>query len=87
MECEKCIFYTKPLIGGAKCGKISNHPKSKSMPLSIAKKICKGYFFEHKDSDLYSTKDASLSAEKNPHDIINETLCGQERSQVSDEIF
>ena len=85
MECEKCIFYNRPLIGGAKCTKIGNHPKSKSMPLNVAQKICKGYFFEY--GDLYPTKDASLSAEKNPHDIINETLCGQERSQVSDEIF
>ena len=69
MECEKCIFYTKPMIGSAKCTKINNHPKSKSMPLPLAQKICKGYFFAY--DDLYPTKDASLSAEKNPHAIIN----------------
>ncbi len=85
MECEKCIFYTKPLIGGARCTKIANKPKSKSMPLSVAQKICKGYFFEY--DDLYPTKDASLSAEKNPHAIINETLCGSKWTQISDEIF
>jgi hypothetical protein len=35
----------------------------KYFELPLAFKICKGYFFEHKDSDLYKTKDDSLSGE------------------------
>jgi hypothetical protein len=33
----------------------------------VSQRICKGYFFEHKDSDLYVSKDASLSSEQSPN--------------------
>lgn len=72
MECEKCIFYTKPLFKSPICTKLRNYNvKTKKLypvDLSFGQKVCKGYFFEHKDSDLYSTKDDSLAGEKNPFD-------------------
>jgi hypothetical protein len=75
MQCEKCTYYkpggifTKPA-----CTRIANYnvisKKSKPMKLETSKNICKGYFFEHKDSDLYHTKDASLSSENDPFWLI-----------------
>jgi hypothetical protein len=70
MECEKCIFYLHN-IHGKQCTKIRNYnvqkKKTYKVDLSFGQKVCKGYFFEHKDSDLYSTKDASLSGESHPN--------------------
>ena len=72
MECEKCIHISKPLFGDSHCTKFKNYNivTKKIMPvkLTLGQKWCKGYFFEHKDSVLYSKKDASLSGEKNPYD-------------------
>ena len=69
MECEKCIFYNKPLFQRAQCTKIRNYNviTKKLLPvhLDFGQKVCKGYFFEH---ELYSTKDDSLSDEKNPRE-------------------
>lgn len=72
MECQKCAFYTKPLFGEAHCTRIRDYnvktKKATPMKVSLGRKICKGYFFEYNDSDLYPTKDSSLSNEKNPFD-------------------
>lgn len=72
MECEKCIHIYKPWVGEPHCTKFRNYnvitKKLIPVKLTFGQKLCKGYFFEHKDSDLYSTKDASLSGEKNPFD-------------------
>lgn len=70
MDCSKCIFYTKPFLSKPKCTRISNYnfQKRKMALFDIpdAQKICKGYFFEHKDSMLYRTSDEALSNEPRP---------------------
>ena len=72
MNCEKCIFYNKMFWEiEPRCEKIKSwNVKSKRLvpvPLSFGQKVCKGYFFEY---DLYSTKDSSLSNEKNPFETL-----------------
>lgn len=53
--CNKCRFYTKPLLGKPKCERISNYhvTKKKNIPFTLEEsfKICKGYFFEHEKSE------------------------------------
>lgn len=70
MDCSKCLFYNKPFFGKAKCKRIPNYNfqkrKMSFFDIPDAQKICKGYFFEHKDSDLYRTSDESLSNEPRP---------------------
>ena len=71
MNCEKCIFYTKGFWSAPRCTRISNYniakKKMEKFNMVVSQRICKGYFFEHKDSDLYLTKDASLSSEQSPN--------------------
>jgi hypothetical protein len=68
-QCSKCKFYKGGIVPFSKtvCTKIPNvrphATRVKYFELPLAFKICKGYFFEHKDSDLYKTKDDSLSGE------------------------
>ncbi len=70
MDCSKCIFYTKHFLGKPKCMRISNYniqkKKMSFFDIPDAKKICKGYFFEHKHSDLYRSSDESLCNESHP---------------------
>lgn len=70
MECQRCIFYNTRLFVEPVCTKIRDYnvktKKASPVPVSMGRKICKGYFFEYCDNDLYPTKDSSLSNEKNP---------------------
>lgn len=73
MNCEKCIFYNKMFWElEPRCERIKSfNVQTKRLvpvPLSFGQKVCKGYFFEYKDIDLYPTKDSALSNEKNPFD-------------------
>lgn len=65
--CNKCRFYSKPLLGKPKCTRISNYNviKKKNVQFTLEEsfRICKGYFFEHEKSDLYSSSDDALSDE------------------------
>lgn len=67
MDCSKCLFYTKTFLSKPKCARISNYNiRTRKMALfkiDEAQKICKGSFFEHKDSDLYKTSDDALCDE------------------------
>lgn len=55
--CKTCKFYTTPFFK-PKCNRISNFHvvKKKNIPFTLEEsfKICKGYFFEKKNSDTSS---------------------------------
>ena len=67
-KCTSCKFYTSVPFWKPTCRKLPDirldTHKVKYFELPAAFKICKGYFYEHKDSDLYKTKDDSLCGEK-----------------------
>lgn len=62
--CTNCKFYTG--WWGKKCNRISNinirTKKNKPYKAKDAFKICKGYFFEHVNDDLFSCADDALSS-------------------------
>ena len=65
-SCVNCKFYNKPLFARyPTCTRISNinlkTGKNKPFTSTDARKICKGYFFEHAKSDLFSSADDALS--------------------------
>jgi hypothetical protein len=66
-QCKQCKFYSGVPFSKSVCKRIPDiklhTSKVKYFEIPAAFKICKGYFFEHKDSDLYKTKDDSLSGE------------------------
>jgi hypothetical protein len=75
--CKQCKFYKPGLFTKPTCTRIPNialrSAKVSYFEIPAAFKICKWYFFEHKDSDLYKTKDDSLSGESFfSEDTINE---------------
>jgi hypothetical protein len=65
--CKQCKFYKPVPFSKTICTRIPNiRPNTSKVDyfvIPVAFKICKGYFFEHKDSDLYKTKDDLLSAD------------------------